>query len=548
MKFNFDIKKIIFATILIYASSVFAQEVVNEDKISFPIAELGNCTNKDVCKTYCDQPSNLAACLDFAEKNKLMSESELRHAKKFLSVGLRGPGGCVGQESCRQYCDEINHIDECVTFAEDNGLLAYDELEDARKVKSAINKGIKLPACKNKRECDSYCSDPNNMEECIQFAEAAGFLHDAELQEAKKVLVAIKNGVKPPPCKGRQACEEYCTQENHIDECVTFAQAAGLIAPEELEMIKKTGGRGPGGCRGREACEQYCKDNTEICTNFALEHGFIKPEEAEAIKKTGGKGPGGCVGREECESFCNDPSNQETCFSFAKDNRFMPEDDIEKMNHSRDQLKGAVLNMPSEVRDCLKNTIGEEVLTKLDNGTFLPNREIGEKMRGCFENIRPHQQIDGQMPPPNNMPHPDGYRPPENFRPDGEYNRPSENYIPHEEYQVQPENNPQPNEYNSSYPSAMPPGEYTKPENYQQMPSEYQRPPEGYEYQRPEGYQLPPGDYNPENYQVPPANYQPSPEYQEYNLPPPLPPSEPQSLLYKLNNKLAAFLFNFLFP
>ncbi len=572
---NFTFKKLLAVSILIYAGSVFAQEAIDTDKISFPIAELGNCADKDACKVYCDDPANLPACLDFAERNQLMSRAELSQAKKFLSAGAKGPGGCTGKDSCQQYCDDISHIDECVTFAENNDLLPPEELEEARKVKLAINKGVKPPACKNKTACDTYCSSPDNMEECISFAEAAGFIQGQDLEEAKKVLSAIKKGVKPPPCKGKNACEQYCTQEEHLNECMNFAEAAGLVSPEELEMIKKTGGKGPGGCRGKEACENYCKnkDNIQSCTDFAIEHGFIKPEEAEMIKKTGGKGPGGCMGRKECENFCNDPANQETCFSFAKENNLIPQEEIEMMNKGREQLKGAVSNMPPEVRECLKTTVGEEVLSKLDNGTFLPNRDLGEKMRSCFENFRPEGQGERGMPPPPDGIHPDD----NNYRP-GEYKRPPEGSNP-EGYQDHPENYPPPDyqkppEYN--YPE-----NYRPPENYQpgtdypmpennQSPPNYPPPPEGSYYQAPPpeqypypgdyqsptnyqpspdstNYQAPPEDYHPpENYQAPTTDYQPPPIDSGYTEPP---PPGPESFLHQLmGNKLLGFIVQFLFP
>ena len=71
-------------------------------------------------------------------------------------------------------------------------------------MKAAIEKGIKPPACRNKKQCDSYCASPEHMEECLTFAEAAGFIPPEELDEAKKVLEAIKKGVKPPACRGKK--------------------------------------------------------------------------------------------------------------------------------------------------------------------------------------------------------------------------------------------------------------------------------------------------------------------------------------------------------
>ena len=142
-------------------------------------------------------------------------------------------------------------------------------MEEVKKVR-AIDKGVKPPACKSKKECDSYCSSPDNMEECLAFAEAASFMPPEELANAKKVLAAVKQGIKPPACKGKEECDTYCSDERNFEECINFAEAAGFMRPEEVEMAKKTKGKGPGGCRGKEECESFCQkeENTEVCAQL----------------------------------------------------------------------------------------------------------------------------------------------------------------------------------------------------------------------------------------------------------------------------------------
>ena len=569
---NKTILKLILLTAVLYSGYVFAQS--SFDDISYPIPELGNCTSKTDCKEYCDNEKNMSACLIFAEQNNLMSSTELNKAKKITGTGLKGPGGCSGKEQCQLYCDDIDHINECIAFAEENDLLQPDELAEARKIKQAIDSGIKPPACKNKKECDSYCSKGENMEECIGFAEKAGFLQAGELQEAKKVLQAIKRGAKPPPCRGKVECDAYCAEDSHFQECMVFAEAAGLVSPEELEMMKKTGGKGPGGCRGKEACDTYCENNMEACTQFALDNGLIKPEEAEMMKKTGGKGPGGCKGKEGCESFCNDPANQETCFNFAKENGLISEEDLKKMEDGREQMKGAVSGMPAEVKDCLRAGVGEEVLSKLESGTFLPSREVGEKMGECFQQMGPPQdQRDGfegresgsnRTPPQGSEGQPGEFRSgpggctsPEECRSYCESN-PQECGIPSggqtQESSQGREGDVPPQDYQ------RPPGEFRPPEgqmprgDYQQPPGEF-RPPEGYQQQPPGEFQppeeqMPRGDYQqpPEGYQQAPQNYQ-APSVEQNNTPssgetapPPPPTTEPVSILFRSLRAMLLFL------
>src|SRR3989344_6428747 len=178
--------------------------------IQYPVEELGNCKSESDCKLYCGDSANADACLSFALKNNLMSEKEVGIAKKFLEQGESGPGGCSGKDECEEYCNDISHIDECISFAEENGLIPPEELEEAKKVQAAIKRGVNPPACGNKRACDVYCEEPEHMEECIAFGLEAGFIQGKEAEDAQKMLEAVKRGVKPPPCRGKEACDEYC--------------------------------------------------------------------------------------------------------------------------------------------------------------------------------------------------------------------------------------------------------------------------------------------------------------------------------------------------
>ena len=321
----------------------------NISDIQYPVAELGNCESRGTCKAYCDKTENMQACIAFAKKNRLMPTKEIEKAEKFIAAGAKGPGGCSGKGECEAFCDSIEHIDECVAFAEKNDLMPAHELEEAKKIQSAIQRGVRPPACKDKRSCDTYCSQADHMEECITFAEAAGFMQAEELGEAKKVLGAIQRGVKPPACRGKEECDVYCSEESHFEECVVFAEAAG----------------------------------------------FMKPEEAEMARKTGGKGPGGCRGKGECEAFCGNPANQDACFSFAKEHGLVKEEDIKRMEEGKQQMLQGFNQAPPEVQECLNTVLGSDLMEKVKSGTVMPSRDIGEKMRECFERMRPQEGQGG---------------------------------------------------------------------------------------------------------------------------------------------------------
>lgn len=395
--------------------NVLAQNVSTGKKlfnIEYPIPELGSCKDESACREYCDKPENLKACISFAEKKSLMPKEEIEAAKKFAMVG-KGPGGCKTKESCESFCEDISRIDECISFAEKNDFVPKEKLEEAKKVKAAIDKGVKPPPCKNKKECDAYCEDSGHMEECIAFGEAAGFLKGKELEDSRKVLVAIKKGIKPPACRGKEKCDAYCSNPNNMEECMTFAEAAGFMKENEKEDAKKIlaalkKGVKPPACRGKEECDVYCSDESrfEECVIFAEAAGFMSSEEAKMSRKTKGKGPGGCRGKEECEAFCNNSDNQEMCFLFGKEHGFIPEEELNKMEGNKQKFTQSFTDAPPEVMECLQSSLGTEMVDKFKSGSSMPSRDIGEKMKICFEkSMRPpkfgmEKCVGENCPPP----------------------------------------------------------------------------------------------------------------------------------------------------
>lgn len=312
-------------------------------EIIYPITELGSCQDKTECFAYCELPQNSKQCLAFAKAHQLLPEEEIRIAEKVLGV-TSGPGGCNSKNSCENYCDDVANIEACITFAEENSLMKSEELEEAKKVRAMIRDGRKLPGdCRNKNACENYCKNPEHMEECLVFAEESGFLPPEELEQAKKFMPLMKSGETPGGCKSKDECEAYCETEEHFDECISFAEKHGMIPEEEREHI-------------------------------------------EAFKKAGNRGPGGCKGR-QCQAFCEQPDNQQTCFEWAKENGVLKEDDLRRIEEGRKQIEKVLVDAPPEVTACLEEALGLEGLKKMRSGEFFGGETVGEKMRTCFESF-----------------------------------------------------------------------------------------------------------------------------------------------------------------
>ncbi|MEK7561144.1 MAG: hypothetical protein AAB539_04290 [Patescibacteria group bacterium] len=331
----------------------------------------GGCKSPVECEAFCMSPDNQSACIDYAEKNGFMSHDEAERARKFRGkggqMGMKGPGGCASEEECHRYCAVPDRAEECLRFAVENGFMSADEAKRASGILEArirsriprpptvgrphiedkpeidVEKARKLleekagpGGCKSFDECEAFCSAPENSETCFQFAVDNGLMGSVEAERMKKMMA--EEG--PGGCKGR-ACERYCEEFGHEDECLDFARREGFIKDDEFRTAQKfleaSRAGGPGGCKGR-ACERYCEDpaHRKECFEFAKKHQLMESADIEAIehleKMFGeGKSPGGCRSEDECTRYCNEPPHFNECTAFAVESGFVSQDEAQKI-------------------------------------------------------------------------------------------------------------------------------------------------------------------------------------------------------------------------
>lgn len=343
--------------LLFAAGIVFAQS-----NISFPVAELGNCGSKSECRAYCDLDGPFAeemsdsvraerreACSDFASSRGIKKPKH--DAGKFEVVKEDGgPDGKCGKSAdpigaCSSLCDSSENISICIDYAKKHNLFDGKELEEAEKVAGALSRGVKLPAaCKNADSCKATCDDPQDLEtarQCFTFAESAGLLPPGfDKEKAEKFFQSFRDGKGP---------------------FKNFKEMRQCDRPQDRETVNK-------------------------CADFAEQNGFITANEAKMMRATGGKGPGGCQG-EECKTYCDSDEHQDECMKFAEEHDLMKPEDKERMQKGMEQFRESMQNAPEEVQACIKSSIGEEALSKLLSGAGRPTRDIGEKMRSCFDNF-----------------------------------------------------------------------------------------------------------------------------------------------------------------
>ena len=361
--------------------------------IQYPVPNLGNCQNETDCRSYCDNADHAKECFAFAKKYHLISDEEAKKAADhFLNV-TDGPGGCNSGKSCEAYCSTVEHIDECIAFAEETGYYGPEELAEAKKFQALVKAGTQFPGgCTERNACEIYCGDPNHMEECLNFAEKSGFMPPEEIAEAKKFMTLMQKGESPGGCTSKEQCENYCFEENHIDECIAFAEKAGVMSPEDAQMARKVGGKGPGDCRSKEQCDAYCKDHSEECFHFAEEHGLINEEELAQMRE------GMARFREELDKMppeaveCMKDAAGEENFNKIIAGEPVFDRSIERKMKScfgqvTAQFSQQLNDLPPEAAQCIKDVVGDEGLQKLQHGEF--DEQVNfESLESCFQQLR----------------------------------------------------------------------------------------------------------------------------------------------------------------
>jgi len=313
--------------------------------IVYPIAELGNCVDKESCRDYCDDATNIAACIDFAKARGLVSPDEAERGKKFADrlKTEGGPGGCTTPGACRAYCESVDNLSACVDFMKKHKL-ASEHTGEAEKLAAYKAAGGMTPGnCGSRSECQTYCGDFSNANECRAFIEGAK-------------LSLAKGDVSSPA---------------QWDKLVELAKA----------------GRTPGKCTNAVSCNLYCSDlahRTE-CIAFGREAGLIEESRAERLIQGGVTGPGGCDSAESCKAFCDDQGNRGACFTFAKEQGLISDERLKSSEETLVRFRQGLSSAPMEVAECLKATLGPEIILNIQAGKLTPGPDIAERVQVCFQ-------------------------------------------------------------------------------------------------------------------------------------------------------------------
>lgn len=407
---NYKYSAVVFV-ILFFGLSLGALNIANAQTnidapkvaLTFPISDLGNCQDKNSCEEYCSLSSNYLACAEFGEKNNLISKEDLARTKEFADVLKgEGPGACKDENSCKSFCNDLSNINECLTFAEKHNLLPDEELNEAKKVSKALKAGATMPGnCKDKSTCDNYCKSGEHLDECLNFAEKAGFIDEEEASLVRKI-----GGKGPNGCMSREACDSYCNKKENQRECFNFAKEKGLIPEEKLKEMEDGIGRLRAGLDqmpseaisclkdslgdgvigeiqsgnftpGPDAGDiiKGCFDKVLPQLQAKLQSGLqmATPETLKCLEDKLGKGEfkkiqeGGALNPESGDII-------KKCFDMMK-------------TEGLKMLKGGLSQMPTEMKNCIIEKIGAPTVDKIEGGEDVEmTMEMGIAMQSCVMN------------------------------------------------------------------------------------------------------------------------------------------------------------------
>src|SRR3989344_1200448 len=179
------------------------QDIAKKYGITFPVAELGNCTSITSCKTFCDNSKNHQSCTDFAKKHNLHNNSSKTSSAKSEEEILtlaKAELGCNSYDSCMQFCEEENNMEKCMDFAARHNLDGGDTSQMKQQMSAIKN----LLGCNSMKACMDFCNNPINMQKCMKVFKEAGVSIEASYSG-------------PGGCNSEESCTAYC--EKNPKEC-----------------------------------------------------------------------------------------------------------------------------------------------------------------------------------------------------------------------------------------------------------------------------------------------------------------------------------------
>lgn len=199
---------LLIVAILLFAKLAFAQTATQSAgsvRLTFPIAQLGNCTSYQDCKTYCDDPTHTDACVAYAKEKGFYKEGNLDTNQTAVLAAAKTTLGCDSLDSCRTFCQQVANATACAAFAKAHNLQGGSSTVQS----SVLQKAQQVLGCNSEDSCKTFCEQDANKTACANFAKDNN-LHGGDTT------------VGPGGCSSESSCKTYCSDPIHFQVCSQF--------------------------------------------------------------------------------------------------------------------------------------------------------------------------------------------------------------------------------------------------------------------------------------------------------------------------------------
>ncbi len=259
MKKNFQI----IAAFFVCAFFLLALRLVHAQVLRYPIAELDNCRDAKECSLYCDIPQNRASCWSYGKYKlvNVLGESTVDENKVAKEHGITFPivqlGNCTNVASCKTFCEKSENHQTCMDFARSKGLGQYKQQNDL------LQKAKQELGCDSIESCKALCENPVNREKCMKLADQN---QPPELKAKKEEF--IQKAKEVLGCDSYASCKSFCENPDNREKCMKFADQH--MPPEMKQQMHEGSqtNETPPPCNSEESCRKYCQENPSECPGY----------------------------------------------------------------------------------------------------------------------------------------------------------------------------------------------------------------------------------------------------------------------------------------
>lgn len=296
-------KKLV-TVIIILLAGILLPKTVNA--VTFPITELGNCSNQQDCFHYCQAIENTPACWSYEtyilHKGVLgdATSSAKMDTKPKITFPIAELGNCATPTACKAYCAIATNHDACTAFGKRMGLIKIQTTDNGT---GQLLKAAKtLLGCDSMESCRVACDNPDNRQKCEQVLKLKRTLPNGREKTLPPGFVqAIEQQLG---CNSNESCRKVCNQPENAQKCKDVLQR---LTPSSVMNLTPSGLP----CKDSASCaklKQLCQSNPEKCRQ-EMRGNTVTGTPSVFFKQ-------GCTTASECHSYCKE--HPTACPGFAE--------------------------------------------------------------------------------------------------------------------------------------------------------------------------------------------------------------------------------------